>query len=200
MSELYLAHHGIKGQKWGIRRYQNDDGSLTEAGRKRYSENNGVLGEYTKHVKITNDASGHLNEVNKAYVTAKKDNRAAYKKSISDIKNNSELSNKDREMEIASIKKDYKAEKKANRADLKETKKSIEENRLKAVAQVSDTGKAAATGVLATLAGLAVTSIGRNQVSYGNTCVGYALETIGGMAVAGGVGMIYNTVESQKYK
>lgn len=31
-----LAHHGIKGQKWGVRRYQNADGSLTEAGKKRY--------------------------------------------------------------------------------------------------------------------------------------------------------------------
>lgn len=32
--ELY--HHGIKGMKWGKRRYQNADGSLTAAGRKRY--------------------------------------------------------------------------------------------------------------------------------------------------------------------
>ena len=31
-----LAHHGIKGQKWGVRRYQNADGTLTEAGKKRY--------------------------------------------------------------------------------------------------------------------------------------------------------------------
>lgn len=33
-NELY--HHGIKGQKWGVRRYQNPDGSLTAAGKERY--------------------------------------------------------------------------------------------------------------------------------------------------------------------
>lgn len=32
----FIAHHGIKGQKWGVRRYQNHDGSLTPDGRKRY--------------------------------------------------------------------------------------------------------------------------------------------------------------------
>lgn len=31
----YLEHHGILGQKWGIRRYQNPDGTLTEEGKKR---------------------------------------------------------------------------------------------------------------------------------------------------------------------
>jgi hypothetical protein len=36
----YLAHHGIKGQKWGIRRYQNEDGSLTPEGKERYLKNN----------------------------------------------------------------------------------------------------------------------------------------------------------------
>jgi len=37
---VYLMHHGIKGQKWGVRKYQNQDGSLTPEGRKRY----GVIG------------------------------------------------------------------------------------------------------------------------------------------------------------
>lgn len=31
-----LAHHGVKGMKWGVRRYQNKDGTLTNAGKKRY--------------------------------------------------------------------------------------------------------------------------------------------------------------------
>lgn len=34
--EYELYHHGTKGMKWGVRRYQNKDGSLTPAGKKRY--------------------------------------------------------------------------------------------------------------------------------------------------------------------
>lgn len=41
--ELY--HHGIKGMKWGVRRYQNKDGTLTAAGKKRVMERSG---EYLK--------------------------------------------------------------------------------------------------------------------------------------------------------
>ena len=32
-----LIHYGVLGMKWGVRRYQNKDGSLTSAGKKRYS-------------------------------------------------------------------------------------------------------------------------------------------------------------------
>lgn len=35
---VYLAHHGIKNQRWGVRRFQNEDGTLTEAGKDRYSD------------------------------------------------------------------------------------------------------------------------------------------------------------------
>lgn len=36
MTETILVHHGILGQKWGVRRFQNEDGTLTPAGKKRY--------------------------------------------------------------------------------------------------------------------------------------------------------------------
>lgn len=43
LQHSYLAHHGIKGMHWGIRRYQNPDGSLTPRGQKRYNKNKQYL-------------------------------------------------------------------------------------------------------------------------------------------------------------
>lgn len=51
MSKEELMHYGIKGQKWGRRRYQNADGSLTPAGKERYGDKDNFEEQYPKDVK-----------------------------------------------------------------------------------------------------------------------------------------------------
>ena len=61
----YLAHSGIKGQKWGVRRYQNEDGTLTEEGKQRYGYYDRADG--TKDYKrLQKDAQKDANEWAKA--------------------------------------------------------------------------------------------------------------------------------------
>ena len=55
-NELY--HWGIKGQRWGVRRYQNQDGSLTPAGKKRYQR---ALSDDAKEAqKLKNKSVGEM--------------------------------------------------------------------------------------------------------------------------------------------
>lgn len=72
--ELY--HHGVIGMKWGIRRYQNKDGTLTAAGKKRYDKEMEKVKEQQKILK------------NKERTKAKLDKLEAMKKDVADRKKN----------------------------------------------------------------------------------------------------------------
>lgn len=72
MMESYLAHYGIKGQKYGVRRFQNEDGSLTEAGKKRYGVNTddmrGILGD--KYQDVANKIAAMQAKTGRTELTA----------------------------------------------------------------------------------------------------------------------------------
>lgn len=70
-----LCHHGIKGMKWGVRRYQNEDGSLTAAGRSRYGDGDGDGQKHVSARKIGRD----FNSLEQGYANAvARRNRANY--------------------------------------------------------------------------------------------------------------------------
>lgn len=74
--ELY--HWGIKGMQWGIRRFQNADGSLTAAGQKRYDDKLGKIEAKTAKLRAKQEA--------KAAVQARKDKLKAAKQDLENAK------------------------------------------------------------------------------------------------------------------
>ena len=91
--ELY--HHGIKGMKWGVRRFQRKDGSLTSAGKKRYLDDPSVTSSKAKmesdRVKQRLANAEYNKAYNKASYIPTKSNRQALNKAYADkIKADSE--------------------------------------------------------------------------------------------------------------
>ena len=148
-NEQHLEHHGILGMKWGVRRYQNKDGSLTEAGRKKY----GVV-NYDKNGKL---------KTHKDFVNANKYARAEY------------LQRKDK---IAADRKAGKTKFgqaiSKNIANRYEYQRDLNKNRIDAGAKEigRDTAKRAATSA-AVAAGLTLSAVAVQKIAVGamNRCM-----------------------------
>lgn len=109
--ELY--HHGIKGMRWGVRRYQNKDGSLTKAGQRRYNKEMEKLKaekENLKNYKKTATKLGKLEamrkqiEDEKAKINGKKTDEPETKKNPLDDLSDTELRKK---VDRMRMEKDY---------------------------------------------------------------------------------------------
>ena len=98
---LELYHHGIKGMKWGVRRYQNSDGSLTGAGRKRYTS----LKKRVSKAVIKAKKLRAKRKAEKAAVKASK-NTGSKKKTIGDM-SDAELKEKINRLQLEKQYRDY---------------------------------------------------------------------------------------------
>ncbi len=102
-----LQHHGIKRQKWGVRRFQNPDGSLTPAGIRRYRKNSerierelnepakkqATVEDYEKALKRTKSIGDDIDEVRKMNDDFRKSNDPNLEKRIR--KSTEQLSDKE---------------------------------------------------------------------------------------------------------
>ena len=104
--EEYLAHHGTKGQRWGVRRFQNSDGSLTAAGKLRYSVGNGERS-----------------------IRKKVDPKSAAKLKKRQVKEDAKLER----LKIKEAAKNEKLEKKKSHISNKEYVKTLSDEKLKAI-------------------------------------------------------------------
>lgn len=68
--ELY--HYGIKGQKWGVRRWQNEDGTFNEAGKKRYYNSDGTLNKAGVKAQARAEYKAKKRDINKRYYETNK--------------------------------------------------------------------------------------------------------------------------------
>lgn len=105
----YLYHHGILGQKWGVRRWQNEDGSLTEEGRLHYGHNKREDAKVLKRAFNADRSSVYsvLNNKGKDIKLGENQRRVLeeYKKEANNSKHEKRLNELDKE--ILQVKKDY---------------------------------------------------------------------------------------------
>ena len=158
MYNTYLYHYGIKGQKWGVRRYQNPDGTLTDTGIKRYATKG-----YSKDAYDANKSS-----VGKAYDKITGANKYTGKMQY-------DMSSKEQNKARA---EKYLADEKIAK---KKAKKKINIGKKKVVTTLSKIGKVASTVVTASVIDdMFYNGAGKRTVKYaGRAAVTAALTAMG---------------------
>ena len=130
-----LAHHGIKGQKWGVRRYQNKDGSLTPAGRKRQAKEDLKTAnkEYSKaYNKAYNYSARHpIGQ----YVSKKKKQQSD--ENWGDAYDKAQKAN-DAKTAYKKVKEDIKSERRAAKSEYKNAKRAADAERRASIDKSSD--------------------------------------------------------------
>lgn len=91
MYENYLVHHGIKGMKWGVRRFQNKDGTLTEAGKRR-------LFNSGKNIRIDNSDRIHPDDLHKARTQLRSEAATDFRNAANIAREGANIANTTRQM------------------------------------------------------------------------------------------------------
>ena len=175
----FLEHHGIRGMKWGVRRYQNEDGSLTQAGKSRYGFGNGEGTSKTSALKMQRD----FNNLDKGYANVAAEQNAAHKSGEKHVKQYMK-----RGMKLAA--KGYTTDQiKADRKRQKQFSKIMkdEEQHQKTAKQMKEI-EALQLKIIAKAAEKGYTVNSKPVVRIGNTGKKRAMAMLSAVAIGGAIG------------